>query len=151
MTTQQQIFAPQARAKKAWTAKEITTLLDKKGDGLTHREIGVIMGRSTKSIDVRWGKLRQSIGAGGKPVANNETSFDKQLDETLFGESSVTGKPKRKDAGKKRGPYKPRQVELSLSSPPPAPADTFTVPRKHVYMAAVALAAIAALYLGSIS
>tara|TARA_B100000768_G_C11267763_1_gene371868 strand:+ start:591 stop:1043 length:453 start_codon:yes stop_codon:yes gene_type:complete len=149
MTTQQQIFAPQSRAKKAWTAKEITTLLDKKGDGLTHREIGVIMGRSTKSINVRWGKLRQGIDAGDKPVANKNTSFEKQLDETLFGESVVTGKTKRKDAGKKRGPYKPRQVQLSLS-PQPTPADTFTVPKSHVYLVALASAAVAVMFLGSI-
>ena len=151
MTKQQQIFAPEARARKAWTAKEITTLLDKKGDGLTHREIGVIMGRSTKSINIRWGKLRQGIDAGDKPTANKNTSFETELDETLFGESVVTGKPKRKDAGKKRGPYKPRQVELSLSSPPPAPADTFTVPKKHVFMAAMVIATIAVLYVGSIA
>ena len=149
MTTQQQIFAPEARARKAWTAKEITTLLDKKGDGLTHREIGVIMGRSTKSINVRWGKLRQGIDAGDKPVANKNTSFEKQLDETLFGESVVTGKTKRKDAGKKRGPYKPRQVQLSLS-PQPTPADTFTVPKNHVYLVALASAAAAVMFLGSI-
>ena len=149
MTTQQQIFAPEARARKAWTAKEITTLLDKKGDGLTHREIGVIMGRSTKSINVRWGKLRQGIDAGDKPVANKNTSFEKQLDETLFGESVVTGKTKRKDAGKKRGPYKPRQVQLSLS-PQPTPADTFTVPKNHVYLVALASAAVAVMFLGSI-
>lgn len=150
MTKQQQIFAPEARARKAWTAKEITTLLDKKGDGLTHREIGVIMGRSTKSINIRWGKLRQGIDAGDKPTANKNTSFETELDETLFGESVVTGKPKRKDAGKKRGPYKPRQVQLSLS-PQPTPADTFTVPKKHVYMAAMVIATIAVLYLGSIA
>lgn len=150
MTKQQQIFAPQARAKKAWTAKEITNLLDQKSAGLSHNAIGVMLGRSTKSIDVKLSKMRRKVDAISKPAANKETSFDKQLDETLFGESVVTGKPKRKDAGKKRGPYKTRQVELSLSSPPPAPADTFTVPRKHVYMAAVALAAIAVLYLGSI-
>ena len=149
MTKQQKIFAPQTRAKKAWTAKEITTLLDKKGDGLTHREIGVIMGRSTKSINVRWGKLRQGIDAGDKPVANKNTSFEKQLDETLFGESVVTGKTKRKDAGKKRGPYKPRQVQLSLS-PQPTPADTFTVPKNHVYLVALASAAAAVMFLGSI-
>ena len=149
MTKQQKIFAPQTRAKKAWTAKEITTLLDKKGDGLTHREIGVIMGRSTKSINVRWGKLRQGIDAGDKPVANKNTSFEKQLDETLFGESVVTGKTKRKDAGKKRGPYKPRQVQLSLS-PQPTPADTFTVPKNHVYLVALASAAVAVMFLGSI-
>ena len=150
MTKQQQIFAPEARARKAWTAKEITTLLDKKGDGLTHREIGVIMGRSTKSINIRWGKLRQGIDAGDKPTANKNTSFETELDETLFGESVVTGKPKRKDAGKKRGPYKPRQVQLSLS-PQPTPADTFTVPKKHVFMAAMVIATIAVLYLGSIA
>ena len=149
MTKQQQIFTQQDRAKKAWTAKEITTLLDKKGDGLTHREIGVIMGRSTKSINVRWGKLRQGIDAGDKPVANKNTSFEKQLDETLFGESVVTGKTKRKDAGKKRGPYKPRQVQLSLS-PQPTPADTFTVPKNHVYLVALASAAVAVMFLGSI-
>ena len=150
MTKQQQIFAPEARARKAWTAKEITTLLDKKGDGLTHREIGVIMGRSTKSINIRWGKVRQGIDAGDKPTANKNTSFETELDETLFGESVVTGKPKRKDAGKKRGPYKPRQVQLSLS-PQPTPADTFTVPKKHVFMAAMVIATIAVLYLGSIA
>jgi len=150
MTKQQQIFAPEARARKAWTAKEITTLLDKKGDGLTHREIGVIMGRSTKSINIRWGKLRQGIDAGDKPTANKNTSFETELDETLFGESVVTGKPKRKDAGKKRGPYKPRQVQLSLS-PQPTPADTFTVPKKHVFMAAMVIATIAVLYVGSIA
>jgi hypothetical protein len=150
MTKQQQIFVPEARARKAWTAKEITTLLDKKGDGLTHREIGVIMGRSTKSINIRWGKLRQGIDAGDKPTANKNTSFETELDETLFGESVVTGKPKRKDAGKKRGPYKPRQVQLSLS-PQPTPADTFTVPKKHVFMAAMVIATIAVLYVGSIA
>jgi len=149
MTKQQQIFTQQDRAKKAWTAKEITTLLERKGEGLTHREIGVIMGRSTKSINVRWGKLRQGIDAGDKPVANKNTSFEKQLDETLFGESVVTGKTKRKDAGKKRGPYKPRQVQLSLS-PHPTPADTFTVPKNHVYLVALASAAVAVMFLGSI-
>lgn len=151
MTTEQQIFAPKARANKAWTAKEITTLLDQKSAGLSHSAISVMLGRSTKSIGIKLHKLRKKVDATSKTLADSETPFDKQLDETLFGESVVTGKPKRKDAGKKRGPYKTRQVELSLSSPPPAPADTFTVPRKHVYMAAVALAAIAALYLGSIS
>jgi len=149
MTKQQQIFTQQDRAKKAWTAKEITTLLERKGEGLTHREIGVIMGRSTKSINVRWGKLRQSIDAGDKPTANKNTSFETELDETLFGESVVTGKPKRKDAGKKRGPYKTRQVQLSLS-PQPTPADTFTVPKNHVYLVALASAAVAVMFLGSI-
>jgi hypothetical protein len=150
MTKQQQIFAPQARAKKAWTAKEITNLLDQKSAGLSHNAIGVMLGRSTKSIDVKLSKMRRKVDATSKPAANKETSFDKQLDETLFGESVVTGKPKRKDAGKKRGPYKPRQVQLSLS-PQPTHADTFTVPRKHVYMAAMVIATIAVLYLGSIA
>ena len=150
MTKQQQIFAPQARAKKAWTAKEITNLLEQKNAGLSHSAIGVMLGRSTKSIDVKLSKMRRKVDATSKPAANKETSFDKQLDETLFGESVVTGKPKRKDAGKKRGPYKPRQVQLSLS-PQPTPADTFTVPKKHVFMAAMVIATIAVLYLGSIA
>lgn len=150
MTKQQQIFAPQARAKKAWTAKEITNLLEQKNAGLSHSAIGVMLGRSTKSIDVKLSKMRRKVDATSKPAANKETSFDKQLDETLFGESVVTGKPKRKDAGKKRGPYKPRQVQLSLS-PQPTPADTFTVPKKHVFMVAMVIATIAVLYVGSIA
>ena len=96
------------------------------------------------------GKLRRSVDAASSPDVEL-TSFQNNLDETLFGGVSPDDKPKRKDAGKKRGSYKPRATKLSMVSDP-TPIDTFAVPKKAVY-AAVAVAALpmAGWYLGSVS
>ena len=140
---------PVARASKTWTAKEIDQLLEYKATGFKSREIGEFMGRSTKSVQVKLCKLRRNFDAANNPV-EDLTPFQKNLDDTLFGGVYPDDKPKRKDAGKKRGPYKPRAIKLSMVSEP-TPVDTFAVPKKAVYAAVAVAAALAGWYLGSVS
>jgi hypothetical protein len=140
---------PVARASKAWTGKEIDQLLEYKATGFKDREIGELLGRSTKAVNIKLSKLRRSVGAASNPDVEL-TSFQKNLDVTLFGEVSPDDKPRRKDAGKTRGPYKPRATKLSMVSEP-TPIDTFAVPKKAVYAAVVVALTIAGWYLGSVS
>ena len=137
------------RAAKTWTAKEIDQLLEYKATGFKDREIGELLGRSTKAVNIKLGKLRRSVGAASNPDVEL-TPFQNNLDETLFGGVSPDDKPKRKDAGKKRGPYKPRVTNLSMVSDP-TPIDTFAVPKKAVYAAVVVALTITGWYLGSVS
>ena len=137
------------RAAKTWTAKEIDQLLEYKATGFKDREIGELLGRSTKAVNLKLGKLRRSVDAASSPDVEL-TSFQSNLDDTLFGGVSPDDKPKRKDAGKKRGPYKPRATKLSMVSDP-TPIDTFAVPKKAVYAAVAVAAALAGWYLGSVS
>ena len=140
---------PVARASKAWTGKEIDQLLEYKATGFKDREIGELLGRSTKAVNIKLSKLRRSVGAASSPDVEL-TSFQKNLDSTLFGDVSPDDKPRRKDAGKKRGSYKPRATKLVLT-PDPTPVDTFAVPKKAVYAAVAVAAALAGWYLGSVS
>ena len=140
---------PVARASKAWTGKEIDQLLEYKATGFKDREIGELLGRSTKAIHIKLAKLRRSVGAASSPDVEL-TPFQNNLDETLFGGVSPDDKPRRKDAGKTRGPYKPRATKLSMVSEP-TPIDTFAVPKKAVYAAVAVAAALAGWYLGSVS
>ena len=140
---------PVDRTFSTWTAKEIDQLLEYKATGFKHSEIGEFMGRSTKSVNVKLSRIRNSVNAANNPV-DNLTPFQKNLDDTLFGGVSPDDKPKRKDAGKKRGPYKPRAIKLSMVSEP-TPVDTFAVPKKAVYAALAVAAALAGWYLGSLS
>ena len=140
---------PVARASKAWTGKEIDQLLEYKATGFKDREIGELLGRSTKAVNIKLGKLRRSVGAASSPDVEL-TPFQNNLDETLFGGVSPDDKPKRKDAGKTRGPYKPRVTKLSMVSDP-TPIDTFAVPKKAVYAAVVVALTITGWYLGSVS
>ena len=142
-------LTPKKRAMLRWTGKEIDQLLEYKATGFSHSEIGELMGRSTKSINVKMSKIRLGVEAANNPV-EDLTPFQKNLDETLFGGVSPDDKPKRKDAGKKRGPYKPRATKLSMVSDP-TPIDTFAVPKKAVYAAVVVALTIAGWYLGSVS
>ena len=137
------------RAAKTWTAKEIDQLLEYKATGFKNREIGELLGRSTKAINIKLSKLRRSVGAASNPDVEL-TPFQSNLDDTLFGEVSPDDKPRRKDAGKKRGPYKPRATKLSMVSDP-TPIDTFAVPKKAVYAAVVVALTIAGWYLGRVS
>jgi len=137
------------RAAKTWTAKEIDQLLEYKATGFKDREIGELLGRSTKAVNIKLAKLRRSVGAASNPDVEL-TPFQSNLDDTLFGEVSPDDKPRRKDAGKKRGPYKPRATKLSMVSDP-TPVDTFAVPKKAVYAAVAVAAALAGWYLGSVS
>jgi len=137
------------RAAKTWTAKEIDQLLEYKATGFKDREIGELLGRSTKAVNIKLAKLRRSVGAASNPDVEL-TPFQKNLDDTLFGGVSPDDKPKRKDAGKKRGPYKPRATKLSMVSDP-TPIDTFAVPKKAVYAAVVVALTITGWYLGSVS
>ena len=139
---------PVARASKAWTGKEIDQLLEYKATGFKNREIGELLGRSTKAVNIKLSKLRRSVGAASNPV-ENLTPFQKNLDSTLFGDVSPDDKPKRKDAGKKRGSYKPRATKLV--APQPLSTDTFAVPKRAVYAAVAVAAALAGWYLGSVS
>jgi hypothetical protein len=137
------------RAMLRWTGKEIDQLLEYKATGFKHSEIGELMGRSTKSINVKMSKIRLGVEKASNPV-EDLTPFQKNLDETLFGGVSPDDKPKRKDAGKTRGPYKPRVTKLSMVSEP-TPVDTFSVPKKAVYVAVVVALTIAGWYLGRVS
>ena len=148
-------LTPTKRSMRPWTGKEIDQLLEYRATGFKHSEIGELMGRSTKSVNVKMSKImsriRANVDAKDNPV-EDLTPFQKNLDSTLFGDVSPDDKPKRKDAGKKRGPYRPRATKLSLQ---PLSTDAFNVPKKAVYATvAVAVAAAAALagwYLGSVS
>jgi len=133
-------LTPTKRAMKPWTGKEIDQLLEYKATGFRHSEIGELMGRSTKSINVKISKIRQGVDAANNPV-EDLTPFQKNLDSTLFGDVSPD-KPKK--------PRKPRATKLSLS-PKPLVTDTFNVPKKPVYAAAVLVLVIVAWYLGSMS
>jgi len=135
---------PVDRTFSMWTAKEIDQLLEYKATGFKHSEIGEFMGRSTKSVNVKLSRIRNSVNAANNPV-DNLTPFQKDLDETLFGGVSPDDKPK-----KARGPYKPRATKLSLT-PQPKAADAFNVPKKPVYVAIVLVLVIVAWYLGSMS
>ena len=137
------------RAAKTWTAKEIDQLLEYKATGFKNREIGELLGRSTKAIHIKLAKLRRSVGAANNPDVEL-TPFQNNLDDTLFGGVSPDDKPKRKDAGKTRGPYKPRVTKLSMVSEP-TPVDTFSVSKKAVYAAVAVALTIAGWYLGSVS
>ena len=133
-------LTPTKRAMKPWTGKEIDQLLEYKATGFRHSEIGELMGRSTKSINVKISKIRQGVDAANNPV-EDLTPSQKNLDSTLFGDVSPD-KPKK--------PRKPRATKLSLS-PKPLVTDTFNVPKKPVYAAAVLVLVIVAWYLGSMS
>ena len=132
---------PVARASKAWTGKEIDQLLEYKATGFKHSEIGELMGRSTKSINVKMSKIRLGVEKASNPV-EDLTPFQKNLDSTLFGDVSPDDKPKK--------PRKPRATKLSLT-PQPLVTDAFNVPKKPVYAAVVLALVIVAWYLGSMS
>jgi hypothetical protein len=129
------------RAMLRWTGKEIDQLLEYKATGFKHSEIGELMGRSTKSINVKMSKIRLGVEAANNPV-EDLTPFQKNLDETLFGGVSPDDKPRK--------PRKPRATKLSLT-PKPLVTDTFNVPKKPVYAAVVLVLVIVAWYLGSMS
>jgi hypothetical protein len=129
------------RAMLRWTGKEIDQLLEYKATGFKHSEIGELMGRSTKSINVKMSKIRLGVAAANNPV-EDLTPFQKNLDETLFGGVSPDDKPRK--------PRKPRATKLSLT-PQPKAADAFNVPKKPVYAAVVLVLVIVAWYLGSMS
>jgi hypothetical protein len=133
-------LTPTKRAMKPWTGKEIDQLLEYKATGFKHSEIGELMGRSTKSINVKISKIRQGVEKANSPV-EDLTPFQKNLDSTLFGDVSPD-KPKK--------PRKPRATKLSLA-PKPLVTDTFNVPKKPVYAAVVLVLVIVAWYLGSMS
>jgi len=129
------------RAMLRWTGKEIDQLLEYKATGFKHSEIGELMGRSTKSINVKMSKIRLGVEKASNPV-EDLTPFQKNLDSTLFGDVSPDDKPKK--------PRKPRATKLSLT-PQPLVTDTFNVPKKPVYAAVVLGLVIVAWYLGSMS
>ena len=137
-------LTPTKRSMRPWTGKEIDQLLEYRATGFKHSEIGELMGRSTKSVNVKMSKImsriRANVDAKDNPV-EDLTPFQKNLDSTLFGDVSPD-KPKK--------PRKPRATKLSLS-PKPLVTDTFNVPKKPVYAAAVLVLVIVAWYLGSMS
>ena len=131
---------PTKRPMRPLTGKEIDQLLEYRATGFKHSEIGELMGRSTKSINVKMSKIRLGVEKASNPV-EDLTPFQKNLDETLFGDVSPD-KPKK--------PRKPRATKLSLT-PQPLVTDTFNVPKKPVYAAVVLALVIVAWYLGSMS
>jgi hypothetical protein len=134
-------LTPKKRAMLRWTGKEIDQLLEYKATGFKHSEIGELMGRSTKSINVKMSKIRLGVEKASNPV-EDLTPFQKNLDSTLFGDVSPDDKPKK--------PRKPRATKLSLT-PQPLVTDAFNVPKKPVYAAVVLALVIVAWYLGSMS
>jgi hypothetical protein len=134
-------LTPTKRSMRPWTGKEIDQLLEYRATGFKHSEIGELMGRSTKSINVKMSKIRLGVAAANNPV-EDLTPFQKNLDETLFGGVSPDDKPRK--------PRKPRATKLSLT-PQPKAADAFNVPKKPVYAAVVLVLVIVAWYLGSMS
>jgi hypothetical protein len=134
-------LTPKKRAMLRWTGKEIDQLLEYKATGFKHSEIGELMGRSTKAINVKMSKIRLGVEAASNPV-EDLTPFQKNLDSTLFGDVSPDDKPKK--------PRKPRATKLSLTAQPLV-TDTFNVPKKPVYAAVVLALVIVAWYLGSMS
>jgi len=134
-------LTPKKRAMLRWTGKEIDQLLEYKATGFKHSEIGELMGRSTKSINVKMSKIRLGVEKASNPV-DDLTPFQKNLDSTLFGDVSPDDKPKK--------PRKPRATKLSLT-PKPLVTDAFNVPKKPVYVAVVLALVIVAWYLGSMS
>ena len=134
-------LTPKKRAMLRWTGKEIDQLLEYKATGFKDREIGELLGRSTKAVNIKLGKLRRSVGAASSPDVEL-TPFQKNLDSTLFGDVSPDDKPKK--------PRKPRATKLSLT-PQPKATDAFNVPKKPVYAAVVLALVIVAWYLGSMS
>lgn len=134
-------LTPTKRSMRPWTGKEIDQLLEYRATGFKHSEIGELMGRSTKSINVKMSKIRLGVEKASNPV-EDLTPFQKNLDETLFGGVSPDDKPKK--------PRKPRATKLSLT-PKPLVTDAFNVPKKPVYAAVVLVLVIVAWYLGSMS
>ena len=137
-------LTPTKRSMRPWTGKEIDQLLEYRATGFKHSEIGELMGRSTKSVNVKMSKImsriRSNVDAKNNLV-DDLTPFQKNLDSTLFGDVSPD-KPKK--------PRKPRATKLSLS-PKPLVTDTFNVPKKPVYAAVVLALVVVAWYLGSMS
>ena len=134
-------LTPTKRSMRPWTGKEIDQLLEYRATGFKHSEIGELMGRSTKSINVKMSKIRLGVEKASNPV-DDLTPFQKNLDSTLFGDVSPDDKPKK--------PRKPRATKLSLT-PKPLVTDAFNVPKKPVYAAVVLALVIVAWYLGSMS
>ena len=138
-------LTPTKRSMRPWTGKEIDQLLEYRATGFKHSEIGELMGRSTKSVNVKMSKImsriRANVDAKDNPV-DDLTPFQKNLDSTLFGGVSPDDKPRK--------PRKPRATKLSLT-PQPLVTDTFNVPKKPVYVAVVLGLVIVAWYLGSMS
>ena len=134
-------LTPTKRSMRPWTGKEIDQLLEYKATGFKHSEIGELMGRSTKSINVKMSKIRLGVEKASNPV-DDLTPFQKNLDSTLFGDVSPDDKPKK--------PRKPRATKLSLT-PKPLVTDAFNVPKKPVYAAVVLALVVVAWYLGSMS
>lgn len=137
-------LTPTKRSMRPWTGKEIDQLLEYRATGFKHSEIGELMGRSTKSVNVKMSKImsriRANVDAKNNPL-DDLTPFQKNLDSTLFGDVSPD-KPKK--------PRKPRATKLSLT-PQPLVTDAFNVPKKPVYAAVVLALVIVAWYLGSMS
>lgn len=48
--------------KKYWSTIEDMDLMKAKAKGLTHKEIGIAMERSAKSVECRWRELRRGMG-----------------------------------------------------------------------------------------
>ena len=134
-------LTPTKRSMRPWTGKEIDQLLEYRATGFKHSEIGELMGRSTKSINVKMSKIRLGVEKASNPV-DDLTPFQKNLDSTLFGDVSPDDKPKK--------PRKPRATKLSLT-PQPLVTDAFNVPKKPVYAAVVLALVVVAWYLGSMS
>ena len=137
-------LTPTKRSMRPWTGKEIDQLLEYRATGFKHSEIGELMGRSTKSVNVKMSKIMSRIRANvdaKNNLVDDLTPFQKNLDSTLFGDVSPD-KPKK--------PRKPRATKLSLT-PQPLVTDTFNVPKKPVYAAVVLALVIVAWYLGSMS
>ena len=137
-------LTPTKRSMRPWTGKEIDQLLEYRATGFKHSEIGELMGRSTKSVNVKMSKIMSRIRANvdaKNNLVDDLTPFQKNLDSTLFGDVSPD-KPKK--------PRKPRATKLSLT-PKPLVTDAFNVPKKPVYAAVVLALVIVAWYLGSMS
>tara|TARA_Y100000389_G_scaffold47565_1_gene42715 strand:- start:396 stop:908 length:513 start_codon:yes stop_codon:yes gene_type:complete len=138
-------LTPTKRSMRPWTGKEIDQLLEYRATGFKHSEIGELMGRSTKSVNVKMSKImsriRANVDAKDNPV-EDLTPFQKNLDSTLFGDVSPDDKHKK--------PRKPRATKLSLT-PQPLVTDAFNVPKKPVYAAVVLALVVVAWYLGSMS
>lgn len=65
-----------------WTRVEDLTLMDMKKTGMTHKDIGTAINRTTKAVECRWRELRRGMGKrnnGGKYITSSYDEADKIL------------------------------------------------------------------------
>jgi len=102
---------PVANAGKPWSAKEEENLCRMIGDGFNDKDIGTVLDRSTKSIQVR--KVRIRAGAGKiKPYNKAITMTEEHLEFLQWADFHVghMGEGKNEGLG---NPYLPRSLDMA--------------------------------------